>query len=142
MPALSAATVSAIKQTISHLYRKPTTNSLSFAHAPSFLSAPSAPAPTSSIRSYLESLTATANEVANANACGSVLAGQGSESDEYGDVAVWLGSGKDDEGFAKGKEGEVLKALGLDVWLGLDVGRKEYALKSREITDAQTSIDP
>lgn len=122
MSTLSAPTVSAIKQTISHLYRKPTSNSLSFAHAPSFLTAPSAPAPSSSVRSYLANLTATANEVANVNACGSVLAGQGSESDEYGDVAVWLGSGKDDGGFVQGKEGDVLKALGLNSWLGLDVG--------------------
>lgn len=122
MSTLSAPTISAIKQTISHLYRKPASNSLSSAHAPFFLSAPSAPAPTSSLRSYLETLTATANEVANANACGSVLAGHGSESDEYGDVAVWLGPGEDHGGFGKGKEDRVIVALGLDAWLGLDVG--------------------
>lgn len=55
-----------------------------------------------------------------------MLAGQGSESDEYGDVAVWFGTGKEDAGFGKGKEGEVLKALGLNAWVDINVGRKNF----------------
>ncbi|EIN11577.1 hypothetical protein PUNSTDRAFT_131739 [Punctularia strigosozonata HHB-11173 SS5] len=51
-------------------------------------------------------------EAAFATACGSMLAGQSSESDEYGDVAVFLGDGE----YGPGHEGKVLEALGLVHW--------------------------
>lgn len=44
---------------------------------------------------------------------GSILAGLRSESDEYGDVGVWLGQGE----FGISHERSVLRALGLDNWL-------------------------
>ncbi|KDQ08663.1 hypothetical protein BOTBODRAFT_69694 [Botryobasidium botryosum FD-172 SS1] len=40
--------------------------------------------------------------------CSSILAGRGSDSDDYGDIAFWVGK----EGGAGGKEG-ILNALGL-----------------------------
>ncbi|OCH91812.1 hypothetical protein OBBRIDRAFT_886717 [Obba rivulosa] len=57
---------------------------------------------------FLCELTLAANAAANSLACGSILAGQTSETDEFGDVAFWLGEGP----FGKGFENEVLKALG------------------------------
>ncbi|KZS93059.1 hypothetical protein SISNIDRAFT_98743 [Sistotremastrum niveocremeum HHB9708] len=47
--------------------------------------------PPSEVREYLINLVRCAHTVANAHSCSSVLAGAGSESDEYGDVAFWLG---------------------------------------------------
>ncbi|KAL6308157.1 hypothetical protein BKA93DRAFT_815531 [Sparassis latifolia] len=63
---------------------------------------------------YLTALTLSANAAANALACGSVLAGQTSETDEFGDLALWLGEGH----YGKGHEREVLEALGLHGALG------------------------
>lgn len=39
--------------------------------------------------------------------CGSILAGASSESDDFGDVGLWLGPGD----FGPGKEREVLRAM-------------------------------
>ncbi|KAI0356308.1 hypothetical protein OH77DRAFT_1520368 [Trametes cingulata] len=58
---------------------------------------------------FLRDLTASSNAAAVSLACGSILAGQSSETDEYGDIAVWLGDGE----FGPGHELEVLASLGL-----------------------------
>jgi len=79
----------------------------------SALQLPDAP-PQSPLREYLEDLTFSANNAANSLACGSLLAGQTSESDEYGDVSFWLGEGD----YSKGHERDVLKALKLEPSFG------------------------
>ena len=55
-------------------------------------------------------LTLLANVAAGSLACGSILAGQGSEADEFGDVGFWLGPGS----YGTGHELAVLHALGLE----------------------------
>ncbi|KZT04607.1 uncharacterized protein LAESUDRAFT_727779 [Laetiporus sulphureus 93-53] len=59
---------------------------------------------------YIASLTIQANAAAKSLACGSILAGQSSEADEYGDVAFWLGEGD----YGVGHESQVLEALRLE----------------------------
>ena len=106
---IPASTASAIKQTLAQLYQQ---SSLQLHVQPApFLSASDDQVP-SEVQTYLHSLTLAANAVANENACGSVLAGQGSESDEFGDVACWLGQGD----YGPGRETNVLQALGLQSW--------------------------
>lgn len=61
----------------------------------------------------LQNLTISAQQAAAASLCGSVLAGGGSETDEYGDVAFWLGSSL----AGPNKEDAVLQALGLARWV-------------------------
>jgi len=58
---------------------------------------------------YLRDLASAANSTANENACGSVLAGQTSEADEFGDICVWLGTGP----FSEGHEINILRSLNL-----------------------------
>ncbi|KZT68317.1 hypothetical protein DAEQUDRAFT_339295 [Daedalea quercina L-15889] len=58
---------------------------------------------------FLSSIALRAAAAASSLACGSVLAGTTSESDEHGDVAFWLGEGD----FASGHELEILDALSL-----------------------------
>jgi hypothetical protein len=74
--------------------------------------------------SFLEELTRASYEVASTLLCGSVLAGRTSESDEYGDVGVWIGDLK------HGTALDVLKRLGLDSWLrqGAKVGPGSHSL--------------
>ncbi|KAI0727403.1 hypothetical protein C8Q72DRAFT_840812, partial [Fomitopsis betulina] len=60
-------------------------------------------------REFLAELTQRAAAAALSLACGSILAGRTSESDEYGDVALWLGKGD----FGLGREREILDALAL-----------------------------
>lgn len=60
-------------------------------------------------REFLADLTQRAAAAASSLACGSILAGTTSESDEYGDVAFWLDGGD----FVPGREREILNALGL-----------------------------
>lgn len=68
--------------------------------------------------SFLEELTRASYEVASTLLCSSVLAGRTSESDEYGDVGLWIGDLK------HRTAADVLKRLGLDSWLrqGAKVG--------------------
>ncbi|KAI0268798.1 hypothetical protein BC834DRAFT_821210 [Gloeopeniophorella convolvens] len=87
------------KSTLAHLYR---TSSI-------IKSASSIRPPPPEIRVYIKDLASAANNTANENACGSILAGQGSESDEYGDVGVWLGDGS----YSEGNETNILRALNL-----------------------------
>ena len=55
-------------------------------------------------------LVGEAQRVAYSRACSSALVGEGNESDEMGDVAIWLGQGD----FGPGHAEKVLLALGLD----------------------------
>jgi len=67
--------------------------------------------PQSEIRDYLINLVRCAHTVANAHSCSSVLAGAGSESDEFGDVAFWLG----DTEISGGED--AISHLGLSHWI-------------------------
>lgn len=62
---------------------------------------------------YFGELAILANKAAESLACSSILAGQGSESDDTGDVALWLGEGD----YGQGKEYNVLRVLELSPWL-------------------------
>lgn len=64
-------------------------------------------APSEAIRRYLYQLAKDAQDAAYSRACSSILAGEGSEGDDTGDVAFWLGEGD----FTS--PGKVLEALGL-----------------------------
>ncbi|EGN99546.1 hypothetical protein SERLA73DRAFT_179618 [Serpula lacrymans var. lacrymans S7.3] len=68
---------------------------------------PDAPA-----QEFVSRLTHAAHGAAESLTCGSIVAGHTSESDEHADVGVWLGEGD----YGRGKEREVLRALGLDGW--------------------------
>ncbi|KAI0063699.1 hypothetical protein BV25DRAFT_1824271 [Artomyces pyxidatus] len=116
--------------TIMHLYRS------SALTATSTDQAASTPPPPKVIQDYLEDLTRLANTVASASACGSILAGQGSESDDFGDVGVWLGEGT----FGAGHGDEVLKALKLQSWL--DDGRKVHEEKLQSSTSLPATFKP
>lgn len=70
--------------------------------------------PTKQVRETLLKLAVSAQGAAEALACSSVLAGQGSESDDTGDVALWLGHGD----FGRGHAQNVIEKLGLVDWLG------------------------
>lgn len=65
--------------------------------------------------SRIRALVLAAHDAANSHACSSVLAGQGSESDEYGDIGLCLGvvQGIDNEGSEKGKAAAVFRSIGL-----------------------------
>ena len=87
------------KATLAHLYR----NS-SLIKVASLISVPPP-----EVRVYLRDLASTANSTANENSCGSVLVGQGSDTDEFGDICFWLGNGP----YGEGHEANVLRALNL-----------------------------
>ncbi|KAG6862288.1 hypothetical protein C0995_015985 [Termitomyces sp. Mi166 len=72
---------------------------------------PSAPSPPAEpVKQYLRRLARAAQADAADMACSSILAGQGSESDDTGDIGLWLGS----EDHASPEL--VLSALGLSGW--------------------------
>lgn len=87
------------RATLAHLYR----NS-SLIKVASFISAPPP-----EVRVYLRDLASAASSTAEENACGSVLAGQTSEGDEFGDICLWLGTGV----YGEGHEADILHALNL-----------------------------
>jgi hypothetical protein len=87
------------KATLARLYR----NS-SLIKVASYISAPPP-----QLRVYLRDLASAANSTANENSCGSVLAGQTSDTDEFGDICVWLGTGP----YSEGLESNILRALNL-----------------------------
>lgn len=66
------------------------------------------------VEEYVNELTDEANKAAASLFCGSILAGQSSETDEYGDVGVWLG----DLGIgpAANKSEVIVEALSLTSW--------------------------
>jgi hypothetical protein len=68
--------------------------------------------PSTSTLQVTGNLASTAAEAAVTSACASILAGQSSESDEYGDVAILLGEGD----YGPGQEVNVLESLGLQDW--------------------------
>jgi hypothetical protein len=68
---------------------------------PSFISAPL------EVRVYLRDLASAANGSTNENSCGSVLADQASDADEFGDISVCLGTGQ----YGEGRELDILLAL-------------------------------
>ncbi|KAJ6495568.1 hypothetical protein C8R47DRAFT_1194472 [Mycena vitilis] len=68
------------------------------------------PPPNDQLVEELESLARTAESAATSVLCSSILAGNGSEGDDFGDAAIWLGKGA----FGKGHEQAVLKSLGLE----------------------------
>ncbi|RPD78380.1 hypothetical protein L226DRAFT_610315 [Lentinus tigrinus ALCF2SS1-7] len=71
-----------------------------------------------STASYLKELARSANAAAASVYCGSVLAGQTSEADEYGDVALFLGFDTEPRvDFGPGHERDVLHVLGLEYLL-------------------------
>jgi hypothetical protein len=87
------------KATLAHLYR----NS-SLIKVASLI-----PVPPPEVRVFLRDLASTSNSTANENSCGSVLVGQGSDTDEFGDICFWLGNGP----YGQGHEANVLRALNL-----------------------------
>ncbi|KAF8647174.1 hypothetical protein AX16_007003 [Volvariella volvacea WC 439] len=60
----------------------------------------------------LYDLVIASEDAAVSLSCSSILAGQGNESDDTGDVAVWLGDGE----YGPGHASDVLKRLGLSGW--------------------------
>ncbi|KAF7375995.1 hypothetical protein MSAN_00014100 [Mycena sanguinolenta] len=66
--------------------------------------------PSDQVAAELESLASAAQSAATSVLCSSILAGHTSESDEFGDTAIWLGPGA----FGKGHEQAVLSSLGLE----------------------------
>lgn len=72
------------------------------------------------VQSYLDELTRAAYEVSSSLFCSSILAGRSSESDEYGDVGIWVGTMQNREPL------DVLRNLGLDQWIS-DKGGKVSA---------------
>lgn len=102
----------AIAQTLSEIKQQPT-SSLSSKVGQSFhLDSTNSLKETDPVTVYLRDLTISANKAAESLACGSILAGQSSEADEFGDIAIWLGAGK----YGEGNEVEVLEALDLGRW--------------------------
>ncbi|KAG8835353.1 hypothetical protein FRC17_003836 [Serendipita sp. 399] len=96
------------------------TPSLSYAPAHFSLVSPHTVTNASSVyrvQTYLEEVTRAAFEVSSSLSYGSMLAGGGSETDEYGDVGVWVGS------LGKRDPKEVLQNLGLDEWVKSNGGK-------------------
>ncbi|KAF9456628.1 hypothetical protein BDZ94DRAFT_1138199, partial [Collybia nuda] len=85
----------------------------SFLPARLLLIPPAQSLPHDKIQGYLYELVRAAQVAAEAQACSSILAGIGSESDDTGDAAFWLG-----EGQFEGQAEEVVRALGLIDWAG------------------------
>ncbi|KAJ6593705.1 hypothetical protein B0H19DRAFT_1091726 [Mycena capillaripes] len=81
-------------------------------------------APSDQLAADLESLAAAAQLAATSVLCSSILAGHTSESDDFGDAAIWLGQGA----FGKGHEQAVLKTLGLE---GGRISSVELSAKTR-----------
>lgn len=70
----------------------------------------------SEVEEYLNGLAVEANEAAASLFCGSILAGQSGETDEYGDVGVWLGDLEIGPTSKKPKSEAVVEALSLTQW--------------------------
>ncbi|KAF9653010.1 hypothetical protein BDM02DRAFT_3108680, partial [Thelephora ganbajun] len=68
------------------------------------------------VEEYVNELTAEANEAAASLFCGSILAGQSSETDEYGDVGVWLGDLEIGPAASKSDSEAIVEALSLTHW--------------------------
>lgn len=68
------------------------------------------------VEKYVNELTVEANKGAEALFCGSILAGQSSEADEYGDVGVWLGELKAGPAASKSDSEAIVEGLSLTAW--------------------------
>jgi hypothetical protein len=73
------------------------------------------------VQSFLEELTRASFEVATSLLCSSVLAGRTSESDDYGDVGIWIGP------LAHKEPKDVLRRLGLDEWVANKGGKVRFS---------------
>ena len=71
----------------------------------------------SEVEEYLNKLTVEANAAAASLFCGSILAGQSSETDEYGDVGVWLGDLEVGLASNKSESEVIIEALSLTHWV-------------------------
>jgi len=116
-----------ILATLSALYPSSSANS-STSFSPSALSLhPRSSPPPASAAKALHALVTSCNEVATSCQLGSLLAGGGSEADEFSDVGVWLG----DLGSAKGAQAVgkgVKEKLGLSSWEDATVTGKDAEL--------------
>jgi len=108
---------SPVASTISRLYPQKISSNSTF--TPSFdspnhiLIRNGASAPPDNVKAIIKALVEAAEKAAMSLACSSILVGQGSESDDYGDAGLWLGKGE----YGEGHENEVLKALDLQSWI-------------------------
>ena len=68
------------------------------------------------VEEYLSELTVAANEAAASLFCGSILVGQSSETDEFGDVGIWLGDLEIGPG-SKTLSEVIIEALSLSRWV-------------------------
>ena len=68
------------------------------------------------VEKYVNELTVAANEAAASLFCGSILAGQSSETDEFGDVGMWLGDLDSGPGSGKPESEAIVDALSLAHW--------------------------
>jgi hypothetical protein len=69
------------------------------------------------VTDYLAKLVRAAQQTAESHYCGSFVAGQTSESDEFADIGVWLGKGS----YQRNHEKEILDKLGLSAWTDAEV---------------------
>ena len=69
------------------------------------------------VKEYLDELTVEANKAAASLFCGSILAGQSSEADEYGDVGVWLGDLETGPASSRSESEAIVEALSLTQWV-------------------------
>jgi hypothetical protein len=70
------------------------------------------------VKEYVDELAVEANKAAASLYCGSILAGQSSETDEYGDVGVWLGDLEIGPAAGKPASEVIVEALSLTHWAG------------------------
>jgi hypothetical protein len=70
----------------------------------------------SEVEEYLNDLTVEVNKAAASLFCGSILAGQSSETGEYGDVGVWLGDLEVGPTSNKPEPEAIVEALSLTQW--------------------------
>ncbi|KAG2755345.1 hypothetical protein P692DRAFT_20827005 [Suillus brevipes Sb2] len=73
------------------------------------------------VTDYLAKLVRAAQQTAESHYCGSFVAGQTSESDEFADIGVWLGKGS----YQRNHEKEILDKLGLSAWTDAEIDRMD-----------------
>ncbi|KAG0708323.1 hypothetical protein DFH29DRAFT_891920 [Suillus ampliporus] len=89
------------------------------------------------VTDYLEKLVRAAQQTAESHCCGSFVAGQLSESDEFADVGVWLGPLGN---YQRNHEREILYDLGLLAWADDDIDQMEGLYDEKlKVEDSETS---
>ncbi|KAG2031285.1 hypothetical protein BDR03DRAFT_972852 [Suillus americanus] len=73
------------------------------------------------VTDYLEKLVRAAQQAAESHYCGSFVAGQTSESDEFADIGVWLGEGN----YRRNHEKDILDKLGLIAWADAEIDQMD-----------------